>query len=43
MTEEYWAIATDIFTACLSRIGSEGRDARKFLEALHYFAVHNIT
>ncbi|MGB8525766.1 MAG: transposase [Rhodoplanes sp.] len=26
-----------------SRRGDKGRDDRKFLEALHYFTVHNIT
>jgi hypothetical protein len=28
---------------CRSRRGDKGRDDRKFLEALHYFTVHNIT
>ena len=36
-----------LFCRCLrasrSRRGDKGRDDRKFLEALHYFAVHNIT
>jgi transposase len=27
----------------LSRRGDEGRDDRRFLAAMHYFAVHNIT
>ena len=31
------------FRAARSRRGDKGRDDRKFLEALHYFAVHNIT
>src|SRR5919107_468687 len=26
-----------------SRRGDKGRDDRRFLEALHYFAVHNVT
>lgn len=43
MTEEDWAIVLDVFTACRSRRGDKGRDDRKFLEALHYFTVHNIT
>jgi len=43
MTEEDLAIALDVFRACRSRRGDKGRDDRKFLEALHYFTVHNIT
>src|SRR4249920_3921526 len=31
------------FRAARSRRGDKGRDDRKFLEALHYFAVHNVT
>src|SRR3712207_9158101 len=33
----------EVFRACRSRRGDKGRDDRKFLEALHYFSVHNIT
>jgi transposase len=43
MTEEDWAIVLDAFRAACSRRGDKGRDDRKFLEALHYFTVHNIT
>ncbi|TIM28079.1 MAG: hypothetical protein E5Y63_21930 [Mesorhizobium sp.] len=32
-----------VFRACLPRRGDKGRDDRKFLAALHYFTVHNIT
>ena len=32
-----------LFRACRSRRGDKGRNDRKFLEALHYFTVHNIT
>src|SRR5580765_5758241 len=32
-----------VFRAVLPRRGDKGRDDRKFLEALHYFTVHNIT
>jgi transposase len=32
-----------VFRASRSRRGDKGRDDRKFLEALHYFSVHNIT
>ena len=40
MTEEDWLLVLDVFDACRSRRGDKGRDDRKFLEALHYFAVH---
>ena len=43
MTEEEWAIVLDVFRAARSRRGDKGRDDRNFLEALHYFTVHNIT
>jgi transposase len=43
MTEEDWAIAIEVFRAVRSKRGEPGRDDRKFLEALHYFTVHNIT
>ena len=43
MTESDWAIVLQVFRASRSRRGDKGRDDRKFLEALQYFAVHNIT
>ena len=43
MSESDWAIVVEAFRAARSRRGDNGRDDRKFLEALHYFAVHNIT
>ena len=43
MTEEDWTIVLKLFAASRSRRGDKGRDDRKFLEALHYFVVHNIT
>ena len=43
MTEEDWATVLELFRACRSRRGAKGRNDRLFLEALHYFAVHNIT
>jgi transposase len=43
MTEEEWAFTVDLFRAARSRRGDKGRDDRKFLEAMHYFLVHNIT
>jgi transposase len=43
MTDADWEIVVAAFRAARSRRGDNGRDDRKFLEALHYFAVHNIT
>jgi transposase len=43
MTDAEWAIVVEAFRAARSRRGGRGRDDRKFLEALHYFTVHNIT
>ena len=43
MTDEDWATMMEVFRACCSRRGDKGQDDRKFMEAVHYFAVHNIT
>lgn len=43
MTEADWDIAVEVFRAVRSKRGEPGHDDRKFLEALHYFTVHNIT
>lgn len=43
MTERDWTIALNVFRSCLPRRGEKGHDDRLFLEALHYFAVHNIS
>ena len=43
MSEEDWVVALEVFRTSLPRRGDKGRDDRLFLEALHYFAVHNIT
>jgi transposase len=43
MTEETWNLAVDIFRQVCPRRGQKGADDRRFLEALHYFTVHNIT
>ena len=43
MTEEDWTIVLRVFAASRSRRGDKGQNDRKFLEALHYFVVHNIT
>lgn len=43
MTDADWETTLAVFRACLPRRGAKARDDRLFLEALHYFAVHNIT
>jgi len=43
MTEEDWDLALEVFDAAQSSRGEPGRDDRKFLEAIFYFTVHNIT
>ena len=43
MTEPDWKLVVEVFRGARSRRGDRGRDDRRFLEALHYFTVHNIT
>ena len=43
MTEDDWTLVLEIFRAVCPRRGDKGSDDRRFLEALHYFTVHNIT
>lgn len=43
MTEADWEVALVVFRAARSRRGDKGRDDRKFLEALHYFSVNNVS
>ena len=43
MTEQDWKIVLQVFQASRSRRGDKGQDDRRFLEALHYFVVHNVT
>jgi hypothetical protein len=43
MTEQDWEAAVTVFRAFLPRCDAKGRDDRLFLEALHYFTIHNIT
>ena len=43
MTDADWMTVLKVFEASRSRRGDKGRNDRKFLSALHYFAVHNIT
>ena len=43
MTDADWRIALEAFRACLPARGAKARNDLLFLEALHYFSVHNIT
>lgn len=43
MTEADWEQALAVFDAVQSRRGEPGHDDRKFLEAIHFFTLHNIT
>lgn len=43
MADTDWSVALEVFRASLPRRGDKGRDDRLFLEAMHYFSVHNIT
>jgi len=43
MSDADWAVVLKVFEASRSRRGDKGRNDRKFLEALHYFTLHNIT
>ncbi len=43
MTEADWGLTLAVFDAVQSRRGEPGRDDRKFLEAIHFFTLHNIT
>ncbi len=43
MTEQDWDVVLEVFRAARTRRGDKGRDDRRFLEALHYFTVNNVT
>ena len=43
MSEADWDVALEVFRASLPRRGAKARNDRLFLEALHYFSVHNIS
>ena len=43
MTDKDWTIRLEVFAASRSRRGDKGRNDQRFLEALHYFTLHNIT
>ena len=43
VNETDWEIALEVFRACLPARGAKAKDDGLFLEALHFFSVHNIT
>ncbi|MGI9488170.1 MAG: transposase [Geminicoccaceae bacterium] len=43
MTDADWQVALEAFRGCLPARGAKARNDLLFLEALHYFSVHNIT
>jgi transposase len=43
LTEENWTILLRVFEEALPRRGDKAKDNRRFLEALVYFTVHNVT
>ena len=43
MTERDFGLALEVFRGCLPRVGAKAKNDRLFLEALHYFTLHNIT
>ena len=43
ITDADWQVAQEVFRARLPPRGAKGRNDRLFLQALHYFAVHNVT
>lgn len=43
MSEGDWKVALEVFRVCLPRRGAKAKNDALFLEALHYFTVHNIS
>jgi len=43
MNDDDWKTTLDGFRACLPACGAKAKNDRLFLEALHFFAAHNIT
>jgi transposase len=43
MTQDDWAITSQVFAAAQPRRGQPGRNDRNFLEALQFFTVHDLT
>jgi transposase len=42
MSDEKWDLVVEIFRQVCPRRGEKAHDDRRFLRALHYFAVHNV-
>ena len=43
MIDKKWDLVVNIFRQVCPRRGEKGHDDRRFLQALHYFAVHDVT
>jgi transposase len=43
MTDADWENTLKVFRACLPRRGAKAKNDRLFLEAVHYFTIHNVT
>ena len=43
MNEEDWEIVLEVFRGCLPRRGDKARCDRRFLEALHFFTLQNVS
>ena len=43
MTENDYELALEVFRTCLPAVGAKAKNDRLFLEALHYFTLHNIS
>ncbi|GAB2208900.1 hypothetical protein ROS1_57180 [Roseibium sp. ROS1] len=43
MTERDFELALEVFRAYLPRVGAKEKNDRLFLEAPHYFTLHNIS
>jgi transposase len=43
LTEQDWNLTVEVFRAARSKRGEPGRNDRKFLEALVFFTVHNLS
>jgi len=43
LSEADWDVVITVFRSVRSRRGDKGRNDRKFLEALHFFTVHNVS
>jgi transposase len=43
LSEQEWKLVVEVFRSCLPRRGGKGHDDCKFLKALHYFTLHNIS